>query len=92
MLNHFAVFYNEGGTSKNPFNHNIEDQEGYLQLIVINGNGDMAIYGDEYLGLTEKKLVNFTIHPNPTDDIIYITSTNSKILSASIYTVAGKLS
>jgi len=43
------------------------------------------------LGLIDLESVSFTISPNPTNDVIHFTSTNNTVLSASLYTVEGKL-
>jgi len=91
MIKHLAIYHQEDGTPKNPFSYSIEDQGSYLQLTVINGNGDIAVYANQYLGINEEKLINITISPNPTSDIVHFTTINNQILSVAIYTLNGKL-
>ncbi len=74
-----------------PFEYTITSQGNEnLILTIVSDSGDQAIYGDQILSLEKFTAINFEIYPNPTKDVLSISSEyNSGNLEFKIFTIAG---
>nr|WP_321226320.1 T9SS type A sorting domain-containing protein [uncultured Psychroserpens sp.] len=59
-------------TSLDVYEYSITETENNRTLSIINSNGDEAIYGDQLLSIRDFNNDNFSIFPNPVNDILYI--------------------
>ncbi len=77
----------------NLYNYTITTgSNGYKTLEITSNTGDQAIYGDHILSNEDFYSPQFSIHPNPTTDKLYITATNTKEnLTLKIFNIEGKL-
>lgn len=61
-------------------------------LTITTSLGDMLIYGTQnILGVNDVASKSFAVYPNPTKDVINIVGNGSKMKSASIYDLSGKM-
>ncbi|CAM3356308.1 T9SS type A sorting domain-containing protein [Aequorivita lipolytica] len=75
-----------------PFLYSIVINGNEKTLILENINGDKAIYGDQILSSENFQNLYFAIHPNPTKNELFLTSTNtSGNLKIKIFNIEGKL-
>mgnify|MGYP000176840572 CR=1 FL=1 len=77
----------------NLFNYIITtDSNDNKTLVVTSNTGDQAIYGDHLLSNQDFYSSQFSIHPNPAIDKLYIITTTSKEnLTLKIFNLEGKL-
>ncbi|WP_299675798.1 T9SS type A sorting domain-containing protein [uncultured Dokdonia sp.] len=64
-------------TIQDPFGYYIEIPEETVTLVVIASNGDIAVYTNDSLSLSENTLLSFSIYPNPVQDRLFIQTENS---------------
>jgi len=74
-----------------PFVYNITSSGGDFLLVITSESGNSAIYGDKILAVPNRELLNITLYPNPTDDLLNLSSSSNEILSVHIYTIEGRL-
>lgn len=75
-----------------PFPYIISDDGSEKTLIIENVNGDQAIYGNYILSTINFHSSQFTVHPNPSKEKLFITTTNRfGNLNVKIFNVEGKL-
>ena len=89
---YYNFFENSSGVFNNPFEYDVSTSGGSKFLLITNGIGDMALYGDEELSVQELNKKEFSIHPNPATNSLFVSSkTPSVTLKIKTYTLAGKL-
>ncbi len=94
MEPHYRIYadYPNTITPFNPFTYNIETVDDYQQLTITNGNGDVAVYNSvPPLAVPAFSENIFAIYPNPTQDVLHITSKTTTVSHVSIYDIQGKL-
>ncbi len=74
MQFHYQIYLEDNNFAKNPFTYTIENTGSYKTLTVINGDGDVAIYGDQLLNAETFTAPAFKVYPNPTTDYLFIKS------------------
>ena len=91
----FRQLYNYlfwGSTIENDYLYSITEDGNNRTLIIININGDEAIYGNELLSMNDKSDVSISISPNPVSNLINIQDKNNLSISKiKIFDINGKL-
>ena len=79
-------------TTQNIYTYTITENGSNRILIIVNSNGDEAIFGDELLSTDDFDELSITTFPNPIQDVLRINNTsNLKITSIKIYDLSGRL-
>ena len=86
--NYFGFFYNN---EEIPIAYAINNTSTTRTLTLTAQNGDVANYEEFTLGLREHQLEEIKIFPNPTTDIITITSANDRIAKIEIFSITGQI-
>jgi hypothetical protein len=73
-----------------PFVYEITSDNGNLLLGVTSESGDLALYSNEILTVSDPKLIEVRISPNPMHDVLSISSLNNEIFSIQVYDIQGK--
>ncbi len=75
------------------FNYSLEiNGNGTKLLTITNFSGDQAIYGSELLSVGNFNSSQFSIHPNPTNEELFLSITNiTENLKIKIYNIESKL-
>lgn len=92
MSKHYQIFVDilNTGESKNPFTYALEfDGDNYM-LTIENGEGDIAVYGDVQLSVSDNNISQMHLYPNPVSDML-ILSSNETVKEATVYDIHGKL-
>jgi heat shock protein HslJ len=76
-----------------PFNYSVNDNgNGDFNLIITSISGNQAIYGNNFLSIEAFQSSQFTIHPNPAKNELFLTSKySSGNLTLKIFNIEGKL-
>jgi hypothetical protein len=70
----------------------LTESNGNKQLILINSNDDIAVYGDQLLGTTDNALASFSIESNPVQNMLSLLMVDSlENSTVEIYDITGKL-
>jgi hypothetical protein len=78
-------------TMQDPFGYYIEIPEEIVTLVVIASNGDIAVYTNDSLSLSENTLPSFSIYPNPSSDELYInTSQGLETYTITVFDIHGR--
>lgn len=87
---YFNYYYSGPG---NLYNYTITtDSNENKTLVVISNTGDQAIYGDHILSSEDFYSSQFSIHPNPAKNKLFITAKNTtQNLTLKIFNIEGKL-
>lgn len=75
---------------QNNFTYTIVENPPGRTLTVINGVGDVAVFGSQLLATTQNEAKVVSIFPNPTDGVLYI-SHKANFSSASVHDTNGRL-
>ena len=85
-------FFTNNGELNNPFLYEITASGGSISLLIINANGDSALYGDEKLSNKDIDNRKFAIYPNPAKNELILTLKNTTgNLKIKIFNIEGKL-
>lgn len=86
-------FQTETNAVSDPIEYEIlTDSDGNKQLTLTNSNGDVAVYGDQLLGVEDNRLPTFTIASNPVQNTLSLVLPESlKNSSIEVYDIRGKL-
>ncbi|GER58371.1 hypothetical protein ULMA_04790 [Patiriisocius marinus] len=87
------IFQHETNAVSDPIEYEIlTDSDGNKQLTLTNSNGDVAVYGDQLLGVEDNRLPTFTIASNPVQNTLSLVLPESlKNSSIELYDIRGKL-
>ncbi|WGF93687.1 T9SS type A sorting domain-containing protein [Aequorivita marisscotiae] len=87
---YFNFFYAPFGSI---YNYSITtDTNGYKVLLLTSPTGDKAIYGDNILSSEDFYSSQFSIHPNPAQNELFIIAQNTtENLTLKIFNIVGKL-
>lgn len=89
------LYYNgffEWQSHDKTFLYTIEEVGETLSLVLTNDNGDKAFYGNERLGVFEFEKIQYSIHPNPVKNRLFLSSNaNTGTLNIKIFNIEGKL-
>ena len=89
---HYELYLIDDLFARNPFTYSINNGSNGKTLTVINGDGDIGIYGDQLLSSGDIRESEFIIYPNPVDDILYIENVNNnQIRMITVYDVLGRV-
>ena len=67
------------------------NSNGSETLVVTAPNGDQAIYNTFLLSTESQKLLEFKVFPNPTTDILFISSEMAIVENIAVYNFSGQL-
>ncbi|MCB0466309.1 MAG: T9SS type A sorting domain-containing protein, partial [Aequorivita sp.] len=89
-LLYFSFYYSN---QPNPFVYLIEtDNDGNKRLTITSASGDHAIYDDHLLSNQDFYSLQFSIHPNPAKNELFLTSkSTTENLTIKILNIEGKL-
>ena len=80
------------GNVDDPFNYSIIDESNSKTLVITSSSGDEAIYSNQLLSRDNFEISKFSIHPNPTQNELFITAQNTtQNLKIKIFNIEGKL-
>ncbi len=89
---YFQLPIDSNGAPNNPFTYEFVDNGNpVLDLMIINSNGDWALFTTDYLNLSDFSKDNFRLYPNPVKENLTINNTSNQSVIATIYDVSGKL-
>ena len=77
-------------TIQDPFGYFIEIPEEVITLVVIASNGDIAVYTNDSLSLSENTLSSLSIYPNPTQDQLYVQVDNQEDYTITVFDILGR--
>ena len=78
------------GVTTNPFEYEITTIDNSIQLTITNGNGDIAIYGDEALSVADNDNTQIQTNYDAAQKKILVTGLTQNA-SATIYNLSGQL-
>lgn len=90
MPKHYNIYGDEDGNPKNPFTYSLESDGDNYMLTIENGEGDIAVYGDVQLSVTDFEASSFLLYPNPATDILTLSS-REIVKEVAVYDIHGKL-
>ena len=69
----------------------LDGEDGGIILTITDENGDIAVYQDApILSTNDVLLLNASVYPNPTSDILYMDVENTTINNVSLFDINGK--
>lgn len=89
---HFSIYHNlNNSIAKNPFSYSFLDNNGILELTIVNTDGDIAIYGNELLSNQDFENTSFELYPNPVKDELFISIISDLVnFNVIIFDINGK--
>ncbi len=91
---YFNLPFGTNSTPKNPFTYEwVDNGHPVVDLVITNPDGDWLLYRRAYLSTPAAKKNSFRLYPNPTENILNLSSANNTIseVTISIYDMLGKL-
>jgi len=89
---YFSIFYQNLAQAKNPFSYIITTNGSGKALEISNPNGNAAFYGNTPLDIRKFDETQFSIHPNPAKNKLFLNATNTTgNLTLKIFNIEGKL-
>lgn len=87
---YLSDYYQYNSTSQ--FTYSITSgEDGLDQLIITNAQNDQAIYYNQNLSTPAFGKNNWSLYPNPANDLLHLQNANIKEANVEIYDVSGKL-
>lgn len=88
-LTYFSFFFS---TMEEVFTYDISENKGDYFLVITNDDGDQAFYGNQpTMSIPSFSEWNFSLFPNPAQNILNIHLNKIQNVSANIYSINGKL-
>lgn len=91
---YFNLPFGTNSTPKNPFIYEwVDNGQTVEDLVITNAEGDWLLYRTDHLSTPAAKKNSFRLYPNPTENILNLSSANNIISNAniSIHDILGKL-
>ncbi|HEY0091460.1 MAG TPA: T9SS type A sorting domain-containing protein [Flavobacterium sp.] len=91
MGRHYLIYLENNEIAKNPFSYSLITNGDEASLVVTNGFGDKAFYGNAQLGTQHRNESRFAVYPNPVKDILNFSNVEQDdVVKFTVINVIGK--
>ena len=90
VVNEFFLSDSDNYVFNNPFTFSFQEEGELIFLYITNANGDIATFFTSTLSNTNFENIEYSIHPNPTSNLLHIEAKQVDITAVELFDVQGK--
>lgn len=87
---YFSELSGDESTCFCPFTYDFREEEDKIYLDITNSNGDVATFFTSTLSNTNFEKVELSIYPNPTSNVLHISTNSTNVLGVELFNLQGK--